>query len=65
MGMTAKHRELHLRKVSTAKVVGSLATVVESGVTDANDNDYTPLSLTPKEANLATLSSDTGLWNLA
>jgi len=67
MRMTTKQRQLHLRKVSATKVVGSLATAVESSVTDTNDDDYSPLLLTPEEANLATLPSDTvcGIWRKA
>ena len=45
---TTKQRELHLHKVSATKVVGSQATTVESSVTDTNDNDYSPLLLTPE-----------------
>ena len=54
MRMTPKQRELHLRKVATVKVVGSLT----------NTNDYSSLSLSPEEANIATLPIETvcGIW---
>ena len=64
--MTSKQRELHLRKVATRKVVGSLSNTDETSVLD-DGNDYSPLSLSPEEANLSNIPLETvrGIWTKA
>lgn len=54
--MTAKQRELHIRKVATTAVVGPL-----DGIDDPvpSDSDYSPLSIGPDEAKLKHLPLET------
>ena len=67
--MTPKQRELHLHKVATTKVVGSLSFTEndEMSLSDSASTDYSPLPVTPEEAGLSNipLMIVKGIWNKA
>ena len=64
--MTSKQRELHLRKVAIRKVIGSTSNADETSVFVVDD-DHSPLSLSPEEANLSNIPLETvhGIWTKA
>ena len=64
--MTPKQRELHLHKVATTKVAGSLScTENKTELSDNGTTDYSPLPISPEEAGLSNIPLMTmkGIWN--
>ena len=65
--MTTKQREIHLRKVATAEVQGVLNCSEDACCSVPNNFDYSPLPVSPQEANLSgiPLSTVEGIWKKA
>ena len=65
--MTSKQREIHLHKVSAAEVQGVLSCNEDTCCSEANNFDYSPLPVSPQEANLSgiPLSTVEGIWKKA
>ena len=62
--ITSKQREIHLHKVSAAEVQGVLSCNEDTCCSEANNFDYSPLPVSPQEANLSgiPLSTVEGIW---
>ena len=65
--MTTKQREIHLCKVATAEVQGVLNCNEDASCSVPNNFDYSPLPVSPQEANLSGIPLTTvgGIWKKA